>query len=54
VTSLKSGDRTVLGTVVTTKLSPSCKTIVVTVRRTDGSTFTDRMSAKINVHVFTN
>lgn len=52
--SLKPGQRTSLGTVESTKLSPSGKTIVITVKRTDGTTFTDRMSAAGNIMVFTN
>jgi hypothetical protein len=51
-TSLKPGQRTSLGTVTETKLSPSKKTIVITVERTDGTTFTDRLSAAGNMMVF--
>lgn len=51
-TSLKPGDKTVLGTVTGTKVSPSGKTIVITVERADGSTFTDRLSAAGNIMTF--
>jgi tricorn protease-like protein len=52
-TSLKAGDKTSLGVVTETKVSPSGKTIVITVKRTDGTTFTDRLSAAGNMMVFT-
>jgi hypothetical protein len=52
-TSVKAGDKTVLGTVTETKLSPSGKTIVITVSKTDGTTFTDRLSAVGNMMIFT-
>lgn len=51
-TSLKAGDKTVLGTVTGTKASPSGKTIVITVERTDGTTFTDRLTAAGNMMIF--
>ena len=52
-TSLEKGDKTSLGTITETKLSPSGKTIVITVSRTDGTTFTDRLPAAGNMMVFT-
>ena len=53
-TELQSGDRTVLGIVTETKLSPSGKTMVITVRNErDGSLFTDRVAARGNMYVFT-
>jgi hypothetical protein len=52
-TDLKAGQRTVLGTVTETKLSPSRKTIVITVRTPAGDLFTDRVSAAGNIYVFT-
>lgn len=53
-TDLKPGHRTSLGIVTETKLSPSRKTMVITVRdEKDGSLFTDRVSALGNIHVFT-
>jgi hypothetical protein len=52
-TSLKPGQRTSLGEVTNTKVSPSGKTIVITVKRADGTTFTDRLSAIGNIAVFT-
>jgi hypothetical protein len=52
-TSLKPGDRTVFGTVTETKLSPSGKTILITVREPDGRLFTDRLSAAGSMYVFT-
>lgn len=52
-TDLKPGDRTALGPVASTKLSPSGKTIVITVTRPDGTEFADRVSAAGSMHVFT-
>lgn len=52
-TDLKPGQRTSLGTVTETKLSPSKKTIVITVSKSDGTTFTDRLSAAGNIAVYT-
>jgi hypothetical protein len=52
-TDLKTGHRTVLGTVTETKVSPSGKTMVITVSRADGSTFTDRISTAGKSAVFT-
>jgi hypothetical protein len=53
-TSLKPGHKTVLGIVTDTKLSPSGKTITITVRNErDGHLFTDRVSALGNMYVFT-
>jgi hypothetical protein len=52
-TELQPGDRTVLGIVTETKLSPSGKTMVITVRNpTDGHLFTDRIAAAGNMYVF--
>lgn len=51
---VKPGDCTVLGIVTETELSPSGKTILITVRsEQDGSLFTDRVSATGNMVVFT-
>ena len=53
-TDLRAGQRTVLGIVTETKLSPSGKTMVITVRNeNDGHLFTDRVSAAGNMYVFT-
>lgn len=52
VAELKTGDTTVLGDVVNTELSRSGRTMLVTVQRADGSTFTDRISARGNMAVF--
>lgn len=52
-TDLKSGDRTSLGVVTETKLSPSGKTMVITVDKGNGKTFTDRVSAIGDMFVFT-
>jgi len=52
-TDLKAGQLTSGGTVKSTKLSPSGKTIVIVFSRTDGSTFTDRMSSAGSMMVFT-
>jgi len=52
-TDLKPGQLTSGGTVESTKLSPSRKTIVIVFSRPDGTTFTDRMSAAGSMMVFT-
>lgn len=53
-TDVKPGDRTVLGIVTETKLSPSGKTLVITVDSGNGSApFTDRIPAAGNMAVFT-
>lgn len=51
--SLKIGDKTVLGTIASIKVSPSGKTMTITVAKDDGSTFTDRISTLGNMYVFT-
>lgn len=52
-TSVKPGDRTSLGVVTETKLSPSRKTMAITVRNEkDGHLFTDRVSAAGNMTIF--
>ena len=53
-TDIRPGHRTVLGTVTKAELSPSGKTILITVRKEkDGSLFTDRVSAAGGMAVFT-
>lgn len=51
--SLKIGDKTVLGTIASIKVSPSGETMTITVTKDDGSTFTDRISTLGNMYVFT-
>jgi hypothetical protein len=53
-TSVKAGDKTVLGTVTEDpKISPSGKTMTITVKTHRGTDFTDRVSALGNMAVFT-
>jgi hypothetical protein len=52
-TALEIGDKTVMGAVTAVKLSPSKKTIVITVKDHNGHEFTDRISAVGNMYVFT-
>lgn len=52
-TSLKPGQLTSFGTVKEARLSPSGKTMKITLTRKDGTEFTDRISAVGNTYVFT-
>jgi hypothetical protein len=52
-TDLKPGDNVGMGVVVSTKVSPSGKTIVISAKRPDGTVFTDRVSTRQNMYVFT-
>ena len=52
-TDLKPGHRTSLGTVTSIKISPSGKTMVITVRNErDGHEFTDRVSTVGDIFIF--
>lgn len=52
-TSLKKGDKTSLGTILDTKVSPSRKTMVITVKTHSGAEVTRRVSTAGNMYVFT-
>lgn len=52
-TSIKVGDRIVLGVVKSAELSPSGKTIKITVAKWSGNDFTDRISSAGNMYILT-
>jgi hypothetical protein len=53
-TSVKAGDKTVLGTVTEDpKISPSGKTMTITVKTHRGTDFTDRVTTVGKMAVFT-
>jgi len=51
-TSLKKGDKTSIGTILGIEVSPSRKTMKITVRGHSGAVITRRVSAAGNMYVF--